>query len=56
MKFATICYNGDQLYGAVTDKGFIALSDDFPEWRSLKEVIEHSGLSVLEAPPCGSRC
>ena len=53
MKFATISYNGEQLYGAVTDEGVIALSDDFPQWRSLKEVIEHGGLSVLEEAALG---
>ena len=53
MKFATISYNGDQLYGAVTDKGVISLSDNFPQWKCLKEVVDHGGLPLLEEATVG---
>ena len=53
MKFATISYKGDQLYGAVTDEGVIALSDNFPQWKCLKEVVEHGGLPLLEEATVG---
>lgn len=47
MKFATITSGGVQLYGAVTDAGFIALSPDFLHWPSLRNVIAAQGLPVL---------
>ena len=53
MKFATIRSNGDQFYGAVTDEGVIDLSDNFPQWQCLKEVIEHGGLPLLEEAATG---
>ena len=53
MKFATIRSSGDQFYGAVTDEGVIDLSDNFPQWQCLKEVIEHGGLPLLEEAATG---
>ena len=47
MKFATYRVGNEQLYGAVTDEGMIALSPDFPDWPTLREVIENNGLDDL---------
>lgn len=48
MRFATIRAAEQKLYGAVTDDGFIALSPDFPDWPSLRDVIAAGGLAALE--------
>ena len=53
MKFATINCKGVQLYGAVVDEGVIALSDNFPQWQCLKDVIENGGLALLEKATVG---
>lgn len=47
MKFATISTGEVQLYGAVVDGGFVALSQDFPQWPTLREVIAADGLDAL---------
>lgn len=47
MKFATVSADGQQFYGAVVDGGFIALSPDFPDWPTLREVIAAGGLARL---------
>ena len=47
MKFSTIQSNGVQLYGAVTDTGFISLSQEFSQWPTLKDVIASQGLPML---------
>ena len=47
MKFATVSAGDKQLYGAVVDGGFIALSPDFPQWPSLRQVIEAGALADL---------
>ena len=49
MRFATIRAGGRQEYGVVAEGGVIALSDRFPQWRSLREVIAAGGLEALEA-------
>ena len=49
MRFATVRAEGRQLYGAVAEGGFVALSEDFPAWPSLREVIAADGLGMLEA-------
>lgn len=49
MKFATYTAEGDTFYGAVTDDGMIALSPDFPRWKTMRDVIEAEGLGELEA-------
>ncbi len=49
MRFATYTTEGRRYYGAVTDDGMIALSSDFPQWATLREVIEAGALSELEA-------
>jgi 2-keto-4-pentenoate hydratase/2-oxohepta-3-ene-1,7-dioic acid hydratase in catechol pathway len=46
-RFATYSANGETFYGAVTDDGMIALSADFPNWPTLREVIAADGLHTL---------
>ena len=47
MRFATVRAGGERLYGAVSEAGFVALSPDFAEWASLREVIAAGGLARL---------
>jgi 2-keto-4-pentenoate hydratase/2-oxohepta-3-ene-1,7-dioic acid hydratase in catechol pathway len=47
MRFATVLVDGARLYGAVTEAGFVALSGDFPAWRSLRDVIAADGFGAL---------
>ena len=49
MRFATYTADERRYYGAVTDDGMIALSPEFPQWPTLREVIEAGALSELEA-------
>ena len=53
MKFATYDHAGARYYGAVTDDGLIPLSPEFPNWPTLREVIEANGLEQLEAAVAG---
>jgi len=46
-RFASYTAAGTAFYGAVTDQGMIALSPDFPQWPTLREVIENDGLHDL---------
>ena len=48
MRFATYTANGQTFYGAVTDTGMIALSPDFPQWSTMRDVIAADGLPDLE--------
>lgn len=47
MRFATIDTDDGQLYGAVSEGGFIALSPDFPDWETMRNVLEAGGLDRL---------
>ncbi len=47
MQFATIRAGGAQLYGVLRDDGFVALSPDFPQWATLRGVIEAGALQEL---------
>ena len=53
MRFATYTADGRRYYGAVAEDGMIALSPDFPQWPTLREVIEAGALSELEAAANG---
>lgn len=53
MHFATYSAGGGTFYGAVTGAGMIALSPQFPEWPTLREVIAAQGLPALEAAAAG---
>ncbi len=46
-RFATYTADGKTYYGAVTDGGMIALSPAFPDWPTLRSVIEADGLETL---------
>ena len=46
-RFATIESGGQQIYGAVVEGGVIALSPEFPQWRTLRDVIAAGGLEAL---------
>lgn len=48
MKFATFTADGGQHYGAVAKGGMIALSGAFPQWKTMRNVIENNGFSALE--------
>tara|TARA_B100000579_G_C22765836_1_gene821356 strand:+ start:135 stop:998 length:864 start_codon:yes stop_codon:yes gene_type:complete len=47
LKFSTIKFENQLLYGVENDEGFINLSDKFAHWPSLREVIENDGLDTL---------
>jgi 2-keto-4-pentenoate hydratase/2-oxohepta-3-ene-1,7-dioic acid hydratase in catechol pathway len=47
MKFATYSVDGQTYYGAVTDKGMIALNTDFPHWPTLLDAVQADGLAAL---------
>jgi 2-keto-4-pentenoate hydratase/2-oxohepta-3-ene-1,7-dioic acid hydratase in catechol pathway len=47
MKIASYTADGATFYGVVTQTGMIALSPDFPQWPTLREVIENDGLHAL---------
>lgn len=53
MKFASYSVDGVAFYGAVGAGGMIALSPDFPDWPSLREVIENDGFETLESAAKG---
>ena len=44
-RFASYTSNGETFYGVVTDTGMISLSDKFPQWPTLKAVIEAGALN-----------
>ena len=46
-RIATVQTDTGPLYGAVTDAGFVALSPDFPQWPTLREVIEADALGQV---------
>ncbi|MEQ9694600.1 fumarylacetoacetate hydrolase family protein [Shimia sp. SDUM112013] len=47
MKLATVNADGKVLYGAIVDGGFVALSPEFPKWKSLYEAIAAGGMEAL---------
>lgn len=47
MRFTTFSVDGRFFYGAVTDEGMIALNDKFPQWPTLRDVLEAGGLGEL---------
>lgn len=55
MNFATYTANGQQFFGAVTDAGMIALSPDFPAYRTMRDVIEAGALPALAAAAAEGR-
>ena len=53
MKFSTVRVDGQQFYGVMEPDGFIALSDDFPQWSTLRDVIAAGGLAELALASAG---
>ncbi|MDF1726768.1 MAG: fumarylacetoacetate hydrolase family protein [Sulfitobacter sp.] len=47
MRFATVKNGENSLYGAVSETGFIALNDQFPDWPTLWEAVCAGGLPAL---------
>ncbi|UWQ91827.1 fumarylacetoacetate hydrolase family protein [Rhodobacteraceae bacterium M382] len=47
MRIASYTSNDTSFYGAVSDAGMIALSPDFPQWATLRDVIEAGALHDL---------
>ena len=47
MRLATFSADGRQMWGAVGETGLIALSDDFPQWPSLRWVIASGGWKTV---------
>ena len=47
MRFSTFSVDGQTGYGAVTDKGVIALDKEFPQWPTLLDVVQAGGLEQL---------
>lgn len=48
MRFATYTAEGGTFYGAATDEGMVALSPQFPDWPTMRDVIAAGGLPQLE--------
>ena len=46
-KLASFSQNGQHFYGVVKGDGLIAVSPSFPEWSTLKEVLENNGLDAV---------
>lgn len=44
MKLATYSVGREQYWGAVHDDGMIALSPDYPQWKTLRNVVEAQAL------------
>ncbi|MCP5074123.1 MAG: fumarylacetoacetate hydrolase family protein [Rhodobacteraceae bacterium] len=55
MRFASYQSDGQAFYGAATDHGMIALSPEFPDWPSLREVIAAGGFGALEKAATGRK-
>jgi len=47
MKFDTVNTGNTQLYGAVSEAGFTALSPSFPDWATMRDVVNAAGLPSL---------
>jgi 2-keto-4-pentenoate hydratase/2-oxohepta-3-ene-1,7-dioic acid hydratase in catechol pathway len=45
--FATYVANGTSFWGVVADGGMIAMSPDFPQWPTLRNVIEADSLDDI---------
>lgn len=49
MKFASYSKDNELFYGLKTKGGMIALSQEFPDWPTLREVVENNGFKELQA-------
>lgn len=48
MRFATFTSDGLQHFGAIVEGGAISLTDDFPQYQTLKDVVESGSFPELE--------
>lgn len=49
-RLASYRVGGDRFWGAVAEGGMVALSPEFPQWKTLRNVIENNALDrILEA-------
>ncbi len=53
MRFATVRAGGERFYGVVVADGFVALSPEFPQWASLRDVVAAHGLPELARAAVG---
>lgn len=53
MKFVTVDAGGEPLWGVLVEDGFIALSPDFAQWPTLKDVVAAGGLPELMSATVG---
>ena len=53
MKLATFTTDDQQFWGAVAHGGMIALSPDFPQWKTLRNVIEAGALDEVTQAAAG---
>ena len=47
MRFSTFSSNGRTYYGAVTNRGMVALNEIFPQWSTLLDAVQAGGLNQL---------
>lgn len=47
MRFSTFSSNGRTYYGAVTNRGMVALNETFPQWATLLDAVQAGGLNQL---------
>ena len=47
MRFSTFSSNGRTYYGAVTNRGMVALNEIFPQWSTLLDAVQAGGLDQL---------
>ena len=53
IRIATYEFDGQRFYGAITDAGAVPLSPDFPQWRTLRDVISADGMTRLQQAASG---
>lgn len=53
MRFATVTAGDGTFFGVDTEAGFVALSPDFPQWKTLRNVIEADALQDLAKAAAG---
>lgn len=46
-RIATVSVNGQSLFGVIEGDGFISLSDKFPQWNTLRDVVANDALGQL---------
>ncbi|MBV1864727.1 MAG: fumarylacetoacetate hydrolase family protein [Rhodobacteraceae bacterium] len=52
-RIATLSADGEAFYGVIVPGGAVSLSEHFPQWPTLREVIENQALTTLEEKAYG---